>query len=448
MTATLASLAQDLEAGRTTAVELVETCLAAIRKEGGEGRAAFVQVNERALDVAHAMDGLRRAGNAPSRFAGIPVSVKDLFDAAGEVTRAGSIVRSSVAPAGKDATVISRLRRMGFILIGRTNMSEFAYSGLGLNPHYGTPKSVFERNKGRAPGGSSSGAAVSVADGMAHAALGTDTGGSCRIPAAFNRLVGFKPTAERIPRDGVVPLSTTLDSVGPLARSVGCCAALDSILAGFDPLTPEARSVEHLRIAVPATVALDNLEPEVASGFETLLQTLSRAGADIVEVRISAFSDALALQANGGFAAAESYAFHRGDLREKSDMFDPRVLARIGRGANLSAADYIDLGKARSAVIERASLQLSGFDAVLMPTVPIIPPLLRVLEVDEEFGRLNALVLRNSSLVNLIDGCAVSLPAGSPYGPPVGVTIAGLAGDDRRILAISAGIEKLASTSD
>lgn len=446
MTATLASLAQDLEAGRITSVELVETCLAAIRKEGGEGRAAFVQVNERALDVAHAMDAQRRAGAAPSRFAGIPVSVKDLFDVAGEVTRAGSIVRSSLAPAGKDATVISRLRRMGFILIGRTNMSEFAYSGLGLNPHYGTPKSVFERNRGRAPGGSSSGAAISVADGMAHAALGTDTGGSCRIPAAFNRLVGFKPTAERIPHDGVVPLSTTLDSVGPLARSVACCATLDSILAGIEPVALELRSVEHLRIAVPTTVVLDDLEPEVASAFETLLQTLSRAGADIAEIRVSAFSDALGLQANGGFAAAESYAFHRAELREKSDMFDPRVFVRIGRGANLSAADYIDLGRARSAVIERARLRLCGFDAVLMPTVPIIPPVLRALESDEEFARVNALALRNSSVINLIDGCAVSLPVGGPDGNPVGVTIAGLTGDDQRILAISASIEKFAST--
>ena len=177
------------------------------------------------------MDRLRKANAAPSPYAGIPVSIKDLFDIKGQVTRAGSRALEDSAPAEADAPVVARLRRAGFIVIGRTNMTEFAYSGIGINPHYGTPKSAWNRSVGHVPGGSSSGAAVSIADQMAYGALGTDTGGSCRIPAAYNGIVGYKPTQRRVPLDGGVPLSSSLDSFGPLARSVACCAVLDAVLA-------------------------------------------------------------------------------------------------------------------------------------------------------------------------------------------------------------------------
>src|SRR6476619_1288791 len=248
-TPTLASLADDLENGRTSARKLVDACLAKIGDKAGEGACTFIHVDaEAAIEAAEAMDRLRRAKAVPSRFAGIPVSIKDLFDIKGQVTRAGSRALDDSAPAQADATAVARLRRAGFVVIGRTNMTEFAYSGIGINPHYGTPKSVWQRNVGHVPGGSSSGAAVSIVDGMAHGALGTDTGGSCRIPAAFNGIVGFKPTQRRVPLDGGVPLSFSLDSFGPLARSVSCCAILDAVLAN-EPLAPlQPRPVKGMRL--------------------------------------------------------------------------------------------------------------------------------------------------------------------------------------------------------
>ena len=219
---TLAALADDLDSGRTSARKLVDACLAKIADTSGEGARAFIHVDaEAAIEAAEAMDRLREVKAAPSRFAGIPVSIKDLFDIRGQVTRAGSRALDDSAPADADAPAVARLRRAGFVVIGRTNMTEFAYSGIGINPHYGTPKGAWQRSVGHVPGGSSSGAAVSVVDGMAHGALGTDTGGSCRIPAAYNGIVGFKPTQRRVPLDGAVPLSFTLDSIGPLARTRG-----------------------------------------------------------------------------------------------------------------------------------------------------------------------------------------------------------------------------------
>src|ERR1700746_1938686 len=272
---TIASLADNLEAGRTSARKLVEECLAKIADSNGEGQRTFIHVDkDAALDAADAMDALRRAKAAPSRFAGIPVSIKDLFDIRGQVTRAGSRALEDSAPAEADAPVVARLRRAGFIVIGRTNMTEFAFSGIGINPHYGTPKGAWRRSEGHIPGGSSSGAAVSVLDGMAHGALGTDTGGSCRIPAAYNGIVGFKPTQRRVPREGGVPLSFTLDSFGPLARTVGCCAVLDAVLADEAVQPLQTRPIKGMRLAVPTTVALDELDDEVAATFERALETL------------------------------------------------------------------------------------------------------------------------------------------------------------------------------
>src|SRR3954453_22371160 len=279
---TLGSLAADLDAGRTTARALVDECLAKIADPAGEGVRAFIHVDaEAAIEAAEAMDRLREVKAAPSRFAGIPVSIKDLFDIKGQVTRAGSRALEDSAPADADAPVVARLRRAGFIVIGRTNMTEFAYSGIGINPHYGTPKGAWQRGVGHVPGGSSSGAAVSVADGMAHAGLGTDTGGSCRIPAAWNGIVGFKPTQRRVPLDGATPLSSSLDSIGPLARTVACCAAIDAVLAD-EPFMPlQARPVKGMRLAVPTTLALDEIDDAVAQTFERALERLSRARASI-----------------------------------------------------------------------------------------------------------------------------------------------------------------------
>jgi aspartyl-tRNA(Asn)/glutamyl-tRNA(Gln) amidotransferase subunit A len=284
---TLATLADDLENGRTSARKLVDECLARIADSSGEGARAFIHVDaEAAIEAAEAMDRLREVKAAPSRYAGIPLSIKDLFDIKGQVSRAGSRALEDSPPAEADAPAVARLRRAGFVVIGRTNMTEFAFSGIGINPHYGTPKSAWQRTVGHVPGGSSSGAAVSVVDRMAHGALGTDTGGSCRIPAAYNGIVGFKPTQRRVPLDGAVPLSFTLDSIGPLARSVTCCALLDAVLANETVAPLQPRPIRGMRLAVPTTVALDELDDAVARTFERALEVLSRQGALIERIAV------------------------------------------------------------------------------------------------------------------------------------------------------------------
>ncbi len=443
-TPTLAALADDLENGRTSARKLVDDCLARISDPSGEGVRTFIHVDaEAAVEAAEAMDRLRKAKAAPSPFAGSPVSIKSRFDIRGQVTRAGSGGLEDSAPAEADAPVVARLRRAGFIVIGRTNMTEFAYSGIGINPHYGTPKSVWQRNVGHVPGGSSSGAAVSVADGMAHGALGTDTGGSCRIPAAYNGIVGYKPTQRRVPLDGGVPLSFTLDSFGPLARTVGCCAVLDAVLAGepIEPLRP--RPFKGMRLAVPTTVALDELDDEVARAFDRALETLSRKGAVIERIAVPEFLDVAVINAQGGFAAAESYAWHRYLIASKGDDYDPRVSMRILRGESISAADYVDLLNARKSLIARAAVRLASYDALVLPTTANTPPRITDLADDKAFTKANLLSLRNSTLINMIDGCAISLPCHREGEAPVGLMLAASGGADRRIFELAAAMEGL-----
>ena len=439
---TLAELADDLENGRTSARKIVDGCLERIADASGEGERAFIHVDaEAAIEAGEAMDRLREIKAAPSRYAGIPVSIKDLFDIRGQVTRAGSRALDDSAPAEADATVVARLRRAGFVVIGRTNMTEFAYSGIGINPHYGTPKSVWRRDVGHVPGGSSSGAAVSVADRMAHGALGTDTGGSCRIPAAFNGIVGFKPTQRRVPLAGGVPLSSTLDSFGPLARSVGCCAVLDAVLAGEEIVPLQPRPIKGMRLAVPTTVALDELDDEVARVFERALETLSRQGALIERIAVPEFLDVGVMNSKGGFTAAESYAWHRFLIASHGDVYDPRVAIRIQRGETISAADYIDLLEMRKSLIARAAARLAPYDALVMPTTANTPPRIADLADDKAFTRENLLALRNCSLINTIDGCAISLPCHRESEVPVGLMLASSGGADRRIFELAAGME-------
>jgi aspartyl-tRNA(Asn)/glutamyl-tRNA(Gln) amidotransferase subunit A len=439
---TLASLAADLEARRTTARALVDECLAKIADKDGEGARAFLHVDaEAAIEAAEAMDRLREVKAAPSPFAGIPISIKDLFDIKGQVTRAGSRALEDSPPAVADAQVVARLRRAGFVVIGRTNMTEFAYSGIGINPHYGTPKGAWQRGTGHVPGGSSSGAAVSVVDGMAHGALGTDTGGSCRIPAAYNGIVGFKPTQRRVPLDGAVPLSPTLDSIGPLARSVGCCAVMDAVLAN-EALTPlQPRPVKGLRLAVPTTVALDELEQDVAQAFERALEKLAREGALIERIAVPEFLDVAPMSVKGGFAAAESYAWHRYLIVAKGDIYDPRVAGRILRGESQSAADYIDLIGARKSLVARATARLAPYDALALPTTANTPPRIADMKDDQAFTRANLLSLRNCTLINMIDGCAISLPMHRDGEAPVGLMLAASGGSDRRIFELAAAME-------
>ncbi len=439
---TLAELAGDLENGRTSARRIVEGCLERIADASGEGPRVFIHVDaEAAIEAAEAMDRLREIKAAPSPYAGIPVSIKDLFDIRGQVTRAGSRALEDSAPAESDAPVVARLRRAGFIVIGRTNMTEFAYSGIGINPHYGTPKSVWQRGVGHVPGGSSSGAAVSVADRMAHGALGTDTGGSCRIPAAYNGIVGFKPTQRRVPLEGGVPLSFTLDSFGPLARTAACCAVLDAVLAGEPVVAPKPRPIKGMRLAVPTTIVLDELDDEVARTFERALETLSRQGALIERIAVPEFLDVGVMNTKGGFAAAESYAWHRYLIASHGDVYDPRVRLRIQRGEAISAADYIDLIAMRKSLIARATARLAPYDALVMPTTANTPPVIADLADDKVFARENLRSLRNCTLINMIDGCAISLPCHREGEAPVGLMLAASGGADRRIFELAAGME-------
>ncbi|HEY7246021.1 MAG TPA: amidase [Xanthobacteraceae bacterium] len=425
---------------------LVEQCLAQIDDKAGEGARTFLKVQrEKALAVADFHDQLRAFGTTPFAFPGIPVSVKDLFDVAGDVTTAGSVALADAAPASEDAPVIARLRAAGFIPIGRTNMTEFAFSGLGINPHYGTPLSPYDRSSARIPGGSSSGAAVSISDGMAMGALGTDTGGSCRIPAAFCGIVGFKPTASRVPTQGAFPLSTSLDSIGPLAPTVVCCAALDCVLAGERIAELPPFSLETLRMAVPQTMVLDDMEPAVAQVFESALARLRAAGARIVDIALPEFAELRQINAKGGIVTAEAYAIHRPIIAKSEKLYDPQVLARILRGREQDAADYIDVLKARADFIPRVRAVTALYDALVMPTVPVLAPRVADLEAHDAYRRFNMLVLRNPSIANFLDGCSISIPCHRAGEAPVGMMLLGAHNADRRLLSIAAAIEWVVS---
>jgi aspartyl-tRNA(Asn)/glutamyl-tRNA(Gln) amidotransferase subunit A len=440
---TLEVLAGELASGRMTSRALVEDCLIRIAQENGQGATAFVSVDaEGATAQAEAMDILRRAGAEPSRFAGIPIAIKDLFDVRGQVTAAGSAVLADAAPATDDAPAVARLRAAGFVLIGRANMTEFAFSGLGLNPHHGTPLSPWRRDEQHISGGSTSGGAVAVADGFAYGALGSDTGGSCRIPAAWCGLAGFKPTASRVSRDGAVPLSTTLDSIGSIGRSIGCVGSLDAILSGEADELGDI-DLKGLRFAAPTNFVLIGLDDAVAGSFERSLERLEQAGAVIDRVAFEVFDSIPTINAKGGFAASESWAWHRALIAAKGDGYDPRVVGRIRRGAEQEAADYIDLLAARASLIAAVEAQMAPYAAMLMPTTPIVPPRLADLADDAEYGRINLLALRNPTVINMFDGCAASIPMHAEGEPPAGLMIAGLAGADRRCLAIAAAIEGL-----
>jgi aspartyl-tRNA(Asn)/glutamyl-tRNA(Gln) amidotransferase subunit A len=446
----LEQLAADLQSGRTTSRALVEDCLARIEDPAGEGGRVFVQVDAAlARTMADHADRLRQAG-AGGRYGGIPISVKDLFDIAGQRSTAGSRVLADALPASQDAPAIARLRGAGFLPIGRTNMTEFAFSGLGLNPHFGTPLNPYDRATGRIPGGSSSGAAVSVTDGMAYGGIGTDTGGSCRIPAAFCGIVGFKPTARRVPCKGAVPLSTTLDSVGPLAASVGDCALLDALMACDDP-TPlpsaglAASRLRGLRIVAPRNVVLDGIDGQVARAFAAALRLLADAGAQVDEIRVAELDDIARINSRGGFSAAEAYAWHRPLIEAKSALYDPRVLIRLLRGREQEAADYIDLLAARADAIHRLALVTDAYDVMAMPTVPIVAPPLAELADDAAYGRTNILALRNPTVANFHDRCAISLPCHQAGDAPVGLMLMGAHGADRRLLAIADAVANVVS---
>ena len=393
-------------------------------------------------------DEARREAAAADRalpLAGLAFSVKDLFDVVNQPTPAGSVVLAHAPAATADAPAVARLRAAGGALIGRTNMTEFAFSGVGVNPHHGTPANAADPVTPRIPGGSSSGAAVSVATGAAFIGLGSDTGGSIRIPAALNGIVGFKSTARLVPTDGAIPLSTTLDTVCAMTRSVRDAVTAHEVLAGRR-VTPGDKPLSARRLAVVQNLFLDEVEPAVARAFDAALATLRAAGAQIEEITLSPLADLPAMNATGGFSAPEAYAWHRLLLERSGAGYDPRVAQRILKGATMKAYEYLDLVRARHAWIARMEAALQGFDAVLSPTVPITAPAIASVapgaERDAEFFRVNGLLLRNPSVINMLDGCAVSIPCQAPGDAPVGLMLWHASLHDDTLLAIAAQAER------
>jgi aspartyl-tRNA(Asn)/glutamyl-tRNA(Gln) amidotransferase subunit A len=403
---------------------------------------ALMETSARA--EAAASDGLRRAGVPPRPLEGLPISIKDLFDVKGAVTTASSKVLATEPPAEADAPVVARLRAAGAVLVGRTNMTEFAYSGLGINPHYGTPANPWDRASKRIPGGSSSGAAVSVADGMATVGLGTDTGGSVRIPSSLCGLAGFKPTQSRVPIAGAVPLSTSLDSIGPLAPTLECCVRVHQVLAAEPVRAIPALPVKGLRLAVPKEFVLDDLDAATAAAFKAALTRISQAGATIVDLSLPELLELPLVNAKGGFTAPESFALHERHILRDPDAFDPRVISRMLRASEQSAAEYYALVRARADIQARVAAKTSAFDAVLMPTTPrIAPPIADLVSDDAAYGSVNMAMLRNCSVGNFLDRCAATLPIHEEGTAPVGLMVMGETLADDRTLAISLGLETL-----
>lgn len=435
----IARLRERIARGETTHEYLVSTVLEQARQPAAAH--VFTRLYaDAALAAARHADAQRRAGVALAPLAGLPVSIKDLYDVAGETTLAGSVACKGEAPAAADAAAVTRLRGQGAAIVGKTNMTEFAFSGVGVNPHYGTPRNPADGAVARIPGGSSSGAAVSVALGLSVAALGSDTGGSIRIPAALCGLVGFKSTQSRVPRTGAFELARSLDTVCAMARCVEDVLLADAAIADA-PLAVRRRPLAGLRLAVPRTLMFDDIEPVVAQAFERALGTLSGAGAIVEEIAATELAEISAINAPGGFSPVEAAAVHRERLAQRRADFDARVTARIELGMGVSAADYIRMQDRRRDWIARMERRLEGFDALVCPTVPLVAPAIATLDTDAAFFRANGLLLRNTFAINLLDGCAFSLPCQRAGELPVGLMLSSVRGDDARLAAAALAVE-------
>ena len=392
-----------------------------------------------------------RPGVGETPLAGLAVSVKDLFDIAGQTTAAGSTILANAPQALQDCPAVARLKAAGGVVMGRTNMVEFAFSGVGINPHFGTPANAAANPPGfadvpRIPGGSSSGAAVSVAAGSAFIGLGSDTGGSIRIPAALNGIVGFKSTARLVPTCGALPLSTTMDTVCALTRSVRDAILAHEILAAR-VVTKSLAPLASYRLAIVKNLFLDGLDATVSTAWQRLLVRLRAAGASVEEIDLPELDELPAIQSTGGFSAAEACAWHHALMQNHAAQYDPRVLARIQGGAKMSAREYIELTTARRSWIGRMEAALQRFDAVLSPTVPIVaPPIADVApgaERDTAFFKVNGQLLRNTSVVNMLDGCAISIPCHTAGELPVGLMVWAGAMHDDPVLNVAGQIETL-----
>ena len=447
MKADLIATRQAIRAGSTTSQAAAQACLAVAQSPACAH--AFMQLTPESLQYRASQPQVSQ-----SPLAGLAVSIKDLFDVQGQITQAGSIVLTNQPPASKDCMAVARLRAAGAGLIGRTNMVEFAFSGVGTNPHYGTPsawdglydQAVGAPGQAHAPGGSSSGAAVSVATGAAFIGLGSDTGGSIRVPAALNGIVGFKNTARLVPTQGALPLSTTLDTVCAMTRTVRDAVLAHEVLSARR--VPQGhRPLSGHRLAVVKSLMQDNMDATVTRAFERSLTSLRDAGAHIDEIALSELNELAPMMATGGFSPAEGFAWHRELLARDSGRYDPRVLQRLMRGSGMKAHEYMDLVQARQQWIRRVEKALVGYDAVLSPTTPITAPTISNVapgdERDNEFFRVNGLLLRNTSAVNTLDGCGISLPCHAPGELPVGLMAWHAAMHDDTILQLALLLEPL-----
>lgn len=442
----IASLAVALQSGALDPVALAEETFAAIRAH--DDPAVFIALTEeRAMGEAKAAAARLKAGRALGMLDGIPIAWKDLFDLEGTVTTAGSVVLADAPPAEADATVVAALKAAGMVSVGRLNMSEFAFSGLGINPHYGTPKNPNSRDGHRLPGGSSSGSGVAVAAGLVPVSIGSDTGGSIRIPAAFNGVVGFKATRGRYSMKGVFPLSTSLDSLGPLCRTVQDAVWVDAAMRGLTAPSVAATPAADLRFVIPETVFFDDAEPEVVARFEAAVASLVAAGAS---VRRQAFPDFAALFAmmasRGALVTAEAYALHEARLNgPEAARMDHRVVARARLGETIRMVDYVETLATRRRMIAAMEEALLPGELLLSPTLPhVAPHVAPLLESDDAFFAMNGKTLRNTLIGNFLDWCGVSLPNGwGAAGMPVGLLVSGLPHRDEALLSAALTVERL-----
>jgi aspartyl-tRNA(Asn)/glutamyl-tRNA(Gln) amidotransferase subunit A len=419
----------------------LEQALARIADPKGEGaRACLTIYADAARAAAEASDARAARGHLLGPLDGAIVSIKDLFDVAGEPTRAGSkILAEEAAPAAADAVIVQRLRQAGAVIVAKTNMTEFAFSGIGANPHFGTPGNP--RDRRRVPGGSSAGAPITVVDGMCDIAIGTDTGGSVRIPAALCGLVGFKPSRQRVPTDGAFPLSKTLDSVGPIAASVAECAKADAIMAGDDYAPLEPLALDGLRLGLPEGLLLERLDENVEPAFKAAVARLASGGMRISHEQLSLLDDWVAVNERGGVIPPEACAVHRDRLRRRGADIDPNVHIRIERGCAVSEADHAETLSERRRLVAAMDARLGGLEALIMPTTAIVAPTIAEVEDPKVFATRNAALLRNTSMVNFFDLCAISLPL--PANLPVGLMLVARNGQDRRLLRMADAVMRI-----
>jgi aspartyl-tRNA(Asn)/glutamyl-tRNA(Gln) amidotransferase subunit A len=425
-----------------SARDRLESALAQIADPNGEGARTFLtRYAAAARESADASDARLRAGKALGPIDGAIVSIKDLFDVAGEPTRAGSLVLRDAPPAQADAPVVRRLRQAGAVIVGKTNMSEFAFSGVGANPHYGTPGNPTDRT--RVPGGSTSGGAVAVADAMCEISIGTDTGGSTRIPAALCGLVGFKPSKQRVPTDGAFPLSPTLDSVGPMARSVDACAQADAVISGEQYWTVERAPLRGLRLGIPQGFPLSDLDRTVGGQFEKAIADAGRSGVNYSDQQFSLFDDMARINSVASISQAETYPAHKDRLAARGADYDPNVRARIEAGRTVSSRDYAIMLRDRAALVRAMDARLADLDALILPTTPIVAPTMAEVATAAAFAGRNQLLLRNTAFVNFFDLCAISLPLPLANGLATGLMLVARNGQDHRLFQIASALEDL-----